>query len=199
MVIYQQMFAEEFKLSIEGTTNFSELSTKVVESMNVEFSLSGYPGFSVGRGDGLAGGALGGLVAISSRRSRVLVLLAREARAAVVVLGLPFVANVEAGTPRRSIQEFRVFATFVGSMDILRECVYWLDLSTPQPHLRVILKWNFYGLTSQSKIPLVSAMEMFSLMSLENDGFMIYALDALSGPVLINKDYRKIKHIITEA
>ncbi|KZV43733.1 hypothetical protein F511_43954 [Dorcoceras hygrometricum] len=39
-------------------------------------------------------------------------------------------------------------------------------------------KWNFYGLDSQSKIPFISAMDMFSLMTLENSGFIIYALDA---------------------
>ncbi|KZV30719.1 hypothetical protein F511_06977, partial [Dorcoceras hygrometricum] len=79
-----------------------------------------------------------GLMVIGSRRSTVLVLLAREVRAVVVVLGLPFVAIVEADTPRRSVQGFRVFATFVGNMDILRECVHWLDLSTPLPRRRVI-------------------------------------------------------------
>ncbi|XP_075489663.1 uncharacterized protein LOC142528499 [Primulina tabacum] len=39
-------------------------------------------------------------------------------------------------------------------------------------------KWNFYGYDSQSRIPLVSAMEMFRLLSIGNEGFLIYALDA---------------------
>ncbi|KZV28235.1 hypothetical protein F511_02105 [Dorcoceras hygrometricum] len=38
-------------------------------------------------------------------------------------------------------------------------------------------RWDFYGTDSRLKIPLVSAMEMFSLLSLGNAGFMIYALD----------------------
>ncbi|XP_073314766.1 uncharacterized protein [Primulina huaijiensis] len=38
-------------------------------------------------------------------------------------------------------------------------------------------KWNFYGRGSQVKIPLVSAMEMFRLLSLGNEGYMIYAVD----------------------
>ncbi|XP_073033793.1 uncharacterized protein [Primulina eburnea] len=38
-------------------------------------------------------------------------------------------------------------------------------------------KWNFYGYDSQARIPLVSAMEMFRLLSIGNDGFFIYALD----------------------
>ncbi|KZV33849.1 DNA/RNA polymerase superfamily protein [Dorcoceras hygrometricum] len=39
-------------------------------------------------------------------------------------------------------------------------------------------RWDFYCMDSRSKIPLVSAMEMFSLLSLGNAGFMIYALDS---------------------
>ncbi|XP_073017827.1 uncharacterized protein [Primulina eburnea] len=39
-------------------------------------------------------------------------------------------------------------------------------------------KWNFYGYDSQSRIPLVSAMEMFRLLSIGNEEFLIYALDA---------------------
>ncbi|KZV28245.1 hypothetical protein F511_02115 [Dorcoceras hygrometricum] len=39
-------------------------------------------------------------------------------------------------------------------------------------------RWDFYGTDSRSKIPLVSAMEMFSLLSLGNAGFMIYAFDS---------------------
>ncbi|XP_073034915.1 uncharacterized protein [Primulina eburnea] len=39
-------------------------------------------------------------------------------------------------------------------------------------------KWNFYGYDSQSRIPLVSAMEMFRLLSIGNEGFFIYTLDA---------------------
>ncbi|XP_073051283.1 uncharacterized protein [Primulina eburnea] len=39
-------------------------------------------------------------------------------------------------------------------------------------------KWNFYGRGSQAKIPLVSAMEMFRLLSLGNEGYMVYAVDA---------------------
>ncbi|KZV53108.1 putative folate-biopterin transporter 7 [Dorcoceras hygrometricum] len=54
------------------------------------------------------------LVVISSRRSRVLVLRrAPVVRVAVAVLGLSFVASEEADTPRRSVQQFMVFATFV--------------------------------------------------------------------------------------
>ncbi|KZV28060.1 hypothetical protein F511_27124 [Dorcoceras hygrometricum] len=37
-------------------------------------------------------------------------------------------------------------------------------------------KWDFYGADSRSMIPLVTIMEMFSLVSLENSGFMIYTL-----------------------
>ncbi|XP_075486258.1 uncharacterized protein LOC142525858 [Primulina tabacum] len=39
-------------------------------------------------------------------------------------------------------------------------------------------KWNFYGRGSQAKISLVSAMEMFRLLSLGNEGYMVYAVDA---------------------
>ncbi|XP_075499765.1 uncharacterized protein LOC142538300 [Primulina tabacum] len=39
-------------------------------------------------------------------------------------------------------------------------------------------KWNFYGYDSQSRIPLISAMEMFTLLLIGNEGFLIYALDA---------------------
>ncbi|XP_073304577.1 uncharacterized protein [Primulina huaijiensis] len=42
-------------------------------------------------------------------------------------------------------------------------------------------KWNFYGSDSQSRIPLVSAMEMFRILSSGNEGFMIYAVDATQG------------------
>ncbi|XP_073051349.1 uncharacterized protein [Primulina eburnea] len=42
-------------------------------------------------------------------------------------------------------------------------------------------KWNFYGSDSQSCIPLVSAMEMFRILSTGNEGFMIYAVDATQG------------------
>ncbi|XP_073279497.1 uncharacterized protein [Primulina huaijiensis] len=42
-------------------------------------------------------------------------------------------------------------------------------------------KWNFYGSDSQSRIPLVSAMEMFRILSSRNEGFMIYAVDATQG------------------
>ncbi|XP_073313478.1 uncharacterized protein [Primulina huaijiensis] len=42
-------------------------------------------------------------------------------------------------------------------------------------------KWNFYGSDSQSRIPLVSAMEMFRLLSTGNERFMIYAVDATQG------------------
>ncbi|XP_075500089.1 uncharacterized protein LOC142538669 [Primulina tabacum] len=42
-------------------------------------------------------------------------------------------------------------------------------------------KWNFYGSDSQSRIPLVSAMEMFRILSTGNEGFMIYAVDATQG------------------
>ncbi|XP_073064037.1 uncharacterized protein [Primulina eburnea] len=42
-------------------------------------------------------------------------------------------------------------------------------------------KWNFYGSDSESRIPLVSAMEMFRLLSTGNEGFMIYTVDATQG------------------
>ncbi|XP_073314721.1 uncharacterized protein [Primulina huaijiensis] len=42
-------------------------------------------------------------------------------------------------------------------------------------------KWNFYGSDSQLRIPLVSAMEMFRILSSGNEGFMIYAVDATQG------------------
>ncbi|XP_073283938.1 uncharacterized protein [Primulina huaijiensis] len=42
-------------------------------------------------------------------------------------------------------------------------------------------KWNFYGSDLQSRIPLVSAMEMFRILSSGNEGFMIYAVDATQG------------------
>ncbi|KZV37462.1 hypothetical protein F511_14878 [Dorcoceras hygrometricum] len=80
-----------------------------------------------------------GHVAISSRRSRVLVLLVQEVRVVAVVLGLSSVVSVEANTLRRSLWGFTVLAKFVGNMDILREYVHWLDLSTPLPHHRVVL------------------------------------------------------------
>ncbi|KZV40266.1 hypothetical protein F511_29625 [Dorcoceras hygrometricum] len=38
-------------------------------------------------------------------------------------------------------------------------------------------KCDFYGTDSRPKIPLVSALEMFILLSLDNAGFMIYALE----------------------
>ncbi|KZV32774.1 hypothetical protein F511_26975 [Dorcoceras hygrometricum] len=49
-------------------------------------------------------------------------------------------------------------------------------------------KWDFYGQDSRSKIPLVSGMEMFSLLSLGNSGFMIYALDASSSSRVLLSD-----------
>ncbi|KZV20328.1 hypothetical protein F511_42754 [Dorcoceras hygrometricum] len=79
-------------------------------------------------------GATGlGLVVISSRRSRVLVILAPVVLAVAVYLGPSFVVSVESNTPRRSVLEFTVLAITVGIMDILRECVHWLDLITPAP------------------------------------------------------------------
>ncbi|XP_075480500.1 uncharacterized protein LOC142521157 [Primulina tabacum] len=42
-------------------------------------------------------------------------------------------------------------------------------------------KWNFYSSDSQSRIPLVSAMKMFRILSIGNEGFMIYAVDATQG------------------
>ncbi|XP_073273259.1 uncharacterized protein [Primulina huaijiensis] len=42
-------------------------------------------------------------------------------------------------------------------------------------------KWNFYGSDSQLRIPLVSAMEMFRILSSGNEGFMIYPVDATQG------------------
>ncbi|XP_073153323.1 uncharacterized protein [Henckelia pumila] len=56
-----------------------------------------------------------------------------------------------------------------------------LSVSTPAGvYLRPFYgsKWNFYGSDSQYRKPLVSAMEMFRLLLAENEGFMIYALDA---------------------
>ncbi|XP_073137097.1 uncharacterized protein [Henckelia pumila] len=39
-------------------------------------------------------------------------------------------------------------------------------------------KWNFYGDDSRSRIPLVSALQMFGLLSAGNEGYLIYAVDA---------------------
>ncbi|XP_073133609.1 uncharacterized protein [Henckelia pumila] len=39
-------------------------------------------------------------------------------------------------------------------------------------------KWNFYGDDSRSRIPLVSSMQMFGLLSTGNEGYLIYAVDA---------------------
>ncbi|XP_073129609.1 uncharacterized protein [Henckelia pumila] len=56
-------------------------------------------------------------------------------------------------------------------------------------------KWNFYVNDSQSQIPLVLAMEMFRLFLIENDGFMIYSLDAMKeeklkvSDILVVKDF----------
>ncbi|XP_075475596.1 uncharacterized protein LOC142506837 [Primulina tabacum] len=56
-------------------------------------------------------------------------------------------------------------------------------------------KWNFYGFDSQSRIPLVSAIEMFRLLSIGNEGFFIYALDATReerlkvSDILVVKDF----------
>ncbi|XP_073119845.1 uncharacterized protein [Henckelia pumila] len=54
-------------------------------------------------------------------------------------------------------------------------------------------KWNFYGSDSQSRIPLVSAMEMFRLLSIGNEGFMIYALDATKEEKLKVSDIPVVK------
>ncbi|XP_073024343.1 uncharacterized protein [Primulina eburnea] len=54
-------------------------------------------------------------------------------------------------------------------------------------------KWNFYGYDSQSRIPLVSAMEMFRLLSIGNEGFLIYALDATQEERLKASDIPVVK------
>ncbi|XP_075515837.1 uncharacterized protein LOC142550643 [Primulina tabacum] len=54
-------------------------------------------------------------------------------------------------------------------------------------------KWNFYGNDSQSRIPLVSAMEMFRLLSAGNEGFMIYAVDVTQEEMLKVSDIPVVK------
>ncbi|KZV26908.1 hypothetical protein F511_31335 [Dorcoceras hygrometricum] len=66
-----------------------------------------------------------GPVAISSRRSRVLVLLVLVVRAAVTALGLSSVVSVETNTLQRSVWGFRVLATIVDNTDI------WAQPSQP--------------------------------------------------------------------
>ncbi|KZV27001.1 hypothetical protein F511_21866 [Dorcoceras hygrometricum] len=48
---------------------------------------------------------------------------------------------------------FKVLATFVGNMDIFREYVHWLDLSTPQPHVRAILVGHLEYFQPQFTVP----------------------------------------------
>ncbi|KZV44276.1 hypothetical protein F511_10395 [Dorcoceras hygrometricum] len=55
-------------------------------------------------------------------------------------------------------------------------------------------KWDFYIQDSRSKIPLVYAMEMFSLLSLGNSGFMIYAVDASSSSSVQLSDFPMVRH-----
>ncbi|XP_073057236.1 uncharacterized protein [Primulina eburnea] len=54
-------------------------------------------------------------------------------------------------------------------------------------------KWNFYGNDSQSRIPLVSAMEMFRLLVAGNEGFMIYAVDVTQEEMLKFSDNPMVK------
>ncbi|XP_073304125.1 uncharacterized protein [Primulina huaijiensis] len=54
-------------------------------------------------------------------------------------------------------------------------------------------KWNFNGNDSQSHIPLVSAMEMFKLLSAGNEGFMIYAVDVTHEKMLKVLDIPVVK------
>ncbi|XP_073016198.1 uncharacterized protein [Primulina eburnea] len=54
-------------------------------------------------------------------------------------------------------------------------------------------EWNFYGYDSQSRIPLVSVMEMFRLLSIANEGFMIYALDVAQEERLKVSDIHIVK------
>ncbi|XP_073298483.1 uncharacterized protein [Primulina huaijiensis] len=49
-------------------------------------------------------------------------------------------------------------------------------------------KWNFYGLGSQAKIPLVSAIEMNRLLDSGHEGFLVYAVD-------LSQDERRISDI----
>ncbi|KZV40444.1 hypothetical protein F511_42211 [Dorcoceras hygrometricum] len=57
---------------------------------------------------------------------------------AAVVPGPSSMVSVDESTLWRSVLGCKVHATIVGSMDILRWCVLWLDLSTPPPHLMVV-------------------------------------------------------------
>ncbi|XP_073039338.1 uncharacterized protein [Primulina eburnea] len=54
-------------------------------------------------------------------------------------------------------------------------------------------KWNFYGSDSQSRIPLVSAMEMFRILPTGNERFMIYAGDTTQGKRLEVLDIPVVK------
>ncbi|XP_075473901.1 uncharacterized protein LOC142504950 [Primulina tabacum] len=54
-------------------------------------------------------------------------------------------------------------------------------------------KRNFYGNDSQSRIPLVSAMEIFRLLSAGNEGFMIYAVDVTQEEMLKVSDIPVVK------
>ncbi|KZV19732.1 hypothetical protein F511_41508 [Dorcoceras hygrometricum] len=75
-----------------------------------------------------------GPVAISLRRSQVLVPLVRAAQV-VVVPDLLSMGSVEEDTHRRSVLEFRVFVIFAGSTDILREIVSfgWISAHRSPP------------------------------------------------------------------
>ncbi|XP_073046096.1 uncharacterized protein [Primulina eburnea] len=57
-------------------------------------------------------------------------------------------------------------------------------------------KWNFYGSDSQSRIPLVSAMEMFRILSTRNEGFMIYAVDTTQGKRFEVSDIPVVKEFL---
>ncbi|XP_075521442.1 uncharacterized protein LOC142554662 [Primulina tabacum] len=59
-------------------------------------------------------------------------------------------------------------------------------------------KWNFYGNNSQSRIPLVTAMEMVRLLSAGNEGFMIYAVDVTQEEMLKGLDIPMVKDLRDE-
>ncbi|KZV22344.1 hypothetical protein F511_20441 [Dorcoceras hygrometricum] len=79
-----------------------------------------------------------------------------------------------------------VLSNYMASVDCFHGIVRFRPLSGE--------KWDLYGQDSRSKIPLVSAMEMFSLLSLGNAGFMIYALDASSSSSVQLSDVPVVRH-----
>ncbi|XP_073019339.1 uncharacterized protein [Primulina eburnea] len=75
-------------------------------------------------------------------------------------------------------------SNFVDEYDFVTTSLHeFASVSTPAGKVilsrQIVLDCNFYGRGSQAKIPLVSAMEMFKLLSLGNEGYMIYDVDAL--------------------